>query len=136
MRFTRHSLFAAVVVFGAAVGIGCSSSGSSGGDASTPASLSMTPGGQDFGTVLLGDTSSTFTFTVKNEGLEPSGAPDVKLGGAGAASFKIANTTCTAAVSAGKTCSIAVTFSPTAMGGAAATLDVTGSPGGDTHAGL
>jgi hypothetical protein len=95
-----------------------------------PGTLSMTPPTNDFGAVLLGQSSSDFTFTVMNAGMAATGVPTVALSGTGMGDFAIGTNTCTAALNPGVSCTINVHFTPTASGATMASLSVTASPGG------
>ncbi|MBL0215217.1 MAG: choice-of-anchor D domain-containing protein [Myxococcales bacterium] len=100
------------------------------GNAVTGAALSVTPSVQDFGTVVVGG-NTPIVFTVTNTGGVTSGAIANTLSGAGAASFSIANSSCTGAtLTPGNTCNITVRLNGTTAGTKNAQLDVTGTPGG------
>ncbi len=101
-----------------------------------PATLELTPSTRGFGTVVTGSQSAALAFTVTNVGGQASGVPTVGLSGAGAASFAIAMNNCTSALGPAASCTIELRFAPSAMGSAAATLDVVGAPGGSVSAAL
>ena len=101
------------------------------------AAISMTPTALDFGSVVTPQSSSTTTFTIANDGSAPSGALTVALGGADAASFAITSDSCTGQLlPAGATCTVTARFTPVSAGSKAASLDVTGTPGGTATAAL
>ena len=117
-------------------GVGGSSGGGAGGGASS-ASLDITPGTQDFGIVPKGGNSGTVTFDVANTGAVGSGTLATMVLGADAAEFEITSNGCMGQVLAANTrCQISMRFSPTAAGLKAATLNVTGTPGGTAIAQL
>jgi hypothetical protein len=95
-----------------------------GGTGATPAVLSMTPTGLDFGTIGVGTTSTPQTFTVTNTGGIATGPLTVTNAGVGGASQFSSTTTCQAALAASGTCEIVVTFKPTAAGAASANFSV------------
>src|SRR5579862_9065320 len=101
------------------------------------ASLSAMPATDAaFGDVVLGQTSGTQSYTVTNDGDDPSGAiaiafDDTTLG------FALTNDTCSGAPLAGHHgCTFGVTFSPGAEGPAASMLRITASPGGEVDRGV
>ena len=99
-----------------------------------PAVITMTPTSNDFGSVVIGNTSSAATFTITNTGEEASGAITPVISGANASEFTAANGCST--LTGGGTCTITVTFTPTASGTKAASLVVNASPGGTVMATL
>ncbi len=100
------------------------------GIAVTAAAVDVTPSVQDFGTVVTGGTSNV-VFTVRNNGGVTTGALANTLTGTDAASFSIANSSCTGATLApGATCNVTVRFTGGTAGAKTATLNVTGTPGG------
>ena len=98
--------------------------------------LTLSPTPQDFGTVVVGSSSSDVVFTVTNSGGVASGVPAVSLGGADAGDLAITTSGCTAAIAPGASCTVRVRFTPTTAGTKAATLGVTASPGGAASATL
>jgi len=103
----------------------------------TPAALTISPIMQNFGSVLVGETSAASTFTVTNTGESPSSAAAVGVEGAASADFAITANTCAGAtIAGGATCTISVTFSPGAVGARAATLSVSAADGGAANAAL
>ncbi len=98
-------------------------------DASDEARLEVLPASQDFGPVVEGGTSVAVRFTVTNRGSGTSASPVASLGLA--PDFTIESNDCVAPLPGGAACSIDVRFTPKAPAGAkAATLTVSGSPGG------
>jgi Glycine rich protein/Abnormal spindle-like microcephaly-assoc'd, ASPM-SPD-2-Hydin/Protein of unknown function (DUF1573) len=114
------------------------STGGSAGVTITPvsSSIAVTPDSQDFGSVVVGQSSSAQTLTVTNNGSATANISTVALSGANTGSFSISSDTCTgAAVTAGGTCTVNVIFTPTSgasTGNAEqyAELDVTSDAGG------
>ncbi len=101
------------------------------GNAVVAAALSVTPSVQDFGTVVVGG-NTPIVFTVTNTGGVTSGAIANTLSGADAASFSIANSSCTGAtLTPGNSCNITVRLNGGTAGAKNAQLDVTGTPGGN-----
>ena len=74
-----------------------------------PAQLAVTPATLTFPATLLQQTSAAQTATVTNTG--QSAISDLSLSTSGA--FRIATTTCTAALASGAGCTVAVAFAPT-----------------------
>lgn len=101
------------------------------GIAQTQASIELTPSVQDYGSVIIGQTSQ-IVYTVTNTGGQTTGALANTLTGTDAAQFSIPTSSCAGAtLAAGATCNITVRFSPTGAAGARnAQLNVTGTPGG------
>ncbi|MBX3275855.1 MAG: choice-of-anchor D domain-containing protein [Sandaracinaceae bacterium] len=96
------------------------------GSAAQPATLRLTPGVQDFGTVVQGSTSSDVEFLLSNPGGVPTEIVAHTFGGTDASEFSIATSTCSGApLLAGATCRIVVRFTAGAPGDKEATLDVT-----------
>jgi Concanavalin A-like lectin/glucanases superfamily/PKD domain len=100
------------------------------------ASLGVTPANHDFGAVTKGSSSDPVTFTVINSGGTSSGALSTSVTGTNASLFRIGSDTCTGPLAPGGSCTLAVTFNPTEVGAADATLEITGSPGGTASASL
>jgi subtilisin-like proprotein convertase family protein len=100
-----------------------------------PAVLSMMPSQNDFGSVIIGSTSGTASFTVTNTGEATSGAITPVVTGTNAGDFLPTNGCTTLA--GGGTCVITVVFKPsTPAGTKSASLVVSGSPGGTVMAAL
>ena len=102
----------------------------------TPASLSVGPGSHDFGTFPVGQTSSTFTFTVANSGTQSSGQPNVSLTGVDVGQFVIDSNGCVSPIANGAPCSIVLHFAPNQSGVKTATLAISAAPGGTASASL
>jgi hypothetical protein len=113
---------------------GSSATANLSGNASSPASLLLSPAGQEFGSVGVGASNGGVTFTVTNKGDSPSGAPSVGISGLGALHFVLLANGCTTGLSpagqAGSSCTFTVDFAPTSTGTKDASLDVSASPGG------
>ncbi len=99
-----------------------------------PAVLSMMPSQNDFGSVLITQTSGTASFTVTNTGEATSGAITPVVTGTNAGDFTATNGCTTLA--GGGTCVITVVFKPTTAGTKSGSLVVSGSPGGTVMAAL
>lgn len=84
----------------------------------------VTPTALDFGNVDIGTTSSAQTVTLANTGNGPITISSILPLGSGAGVFNVTSN-CGATLAVGASCQIAVTFSPTATGAAAATLTIT-----------
>lgn len=104
-----------------------------------PAQIQIAPGNASFAPTTQGASSSTMSFVVTNHGGMATGPLSAALLGTKAAQFYVDHDTCTAtALAAGKTCAVVVHFAPTAgtVGAVSASLEVSGSPGGQTAASL
>jgi hypothetical protein len=99
-------------------------------------SLAISPTAHDYGSVPMGTTSSSATFTVTNRGGSSTGIFMVALGGANPSEFTIAGNNCTATLPPAGSCTVSVAFKPTAAGTRNATLNLSASPGGGTVATL
>ncbi len=110
--------------------MGCGSSPSTAVDAAidapAPASLQIDPPTKLFDDVIVLARGDATTFTITNLGDVESGAITAALGGQGASSFELASH-CAGPLAPNASCTIDLTFAPTAVGLAAATLDVSGS---------
>jgi hypothetical protein len=97
-----------------------------------PAVAALNPGSIDFGTVVVGKTS-TKSATVSNSGGGTLTITALSVGGANPAEFTRRGT-CGAntALAAGASCTVSITFSPAAIGTRSATVAVTTSSGGLT----
>ena len=118
---------------GITIGAALSGTGSA---VTQPIQLTVTPTTQSFGTVLVGSTSVPTTFAVTNTGALDSGVPSVSVSGPASTDFAVAGNGCTTALPPAGTCTIDVTFTPSAAGDRAASLNVSATPGGATSAGL
>jgi hypothetical protein len=93
--------------------------------------LTASPTSRNFGTVTLGSSSNSTTFTIRNVASLSTGALSVALSGSGASQFSLTTSMCTGAVlAAGATCTVGVRFVPTSAGDKTATLTIAGTPGG------
>ena len=99
----------------------------------SPASLSVSPGTQNFGDVITGN-GSTQVFTLTNTGGVASGVPSPSIGGADMAMFSISSNTCTTTVAPAGSCMIGVRFQPASAGAKLGTLNISATPGGSTLA--
>lgn len=102
----------------------------------TPATLSIAPSAQNFGTVMVGQSSSTVSFVVTNTGQAPSASPMVSLTGADFTDFQIQTNNCTSSLSPGASCTVGVRCSPMTTGSKSASLSVSATPGGVANAAL
>ncbi len=99
----------------------------------TPANLVVSPSPHNFGTVTVGQSSTTENFTVTNVGGIASGAITSALFGPDAADFSIAGNSCGAGLASNTSCTIGIRLSPPANSAAVAKiagLNVSASPGG------
>ena len=104
-----------------------------GSDAALPASLSMTPEDDDFGSVTEGNQSGSLTFSVDNPGGLSTGVLAVSLSNPG--DFAIVTDECNGnALAPAASCAITVRFQPQSAGDKNATLDVSTTPGGTAQA--
>ncbi len=76
------------------------------------ATFTMTPATQNFGDVVVGQTSTASTFTVTNTGTAASSAVTVALSGGNSADFSIGASTCTGTLAPAATCTVSVTMAP------------------------
>ena len=99
----------------------------------TPATVEplpvVTTNTHDFGTVNVGSSSSSFTFTVNNGGDGNLSISQVAV----SAPYSLTSNTCTSgAVTPSSSCTLAVVFSPTSAGSAPSTITVTSNAGPST----
>jgi len=108
-----------------------------GGDLGTvTAALSIDNNSHDYGTMLI-NASQSATFRITHSGSANSGALTTALGGANAGEFMISTDSCMGStLVAGAFCDVAVLAKPTSAGTKAATITVSGSPGGSVMATL
>src|SRR5262249_4084871 len=100
-----------------------------------PASLAISPGTQDFMT-MLGSTSAEALFTVKNAGDLDSGAPQTAATGH-PREFTVSTNTCKNPLTGGATCQIGVKFTPMGQGSRPpGQIAVSATPGGNAAATL
>jgi hypothetical protein len=87
--------------------------------------ISLTPNTNNFGSVVVGDTSPTVSFTATNTSSLPAPAP-VTLTGANAGDYQLAGGTCAGltGLPANGTCTVLVRFAPLSPGAKAAFLNV------------
>jgi hypothetical protein len=95
-----------------------------------PFRLTISPSTIDFGTTYVGGPVGPLVFTVINDGSNATGALTVLKNDStssvgGASQFKIASSTCAAALAPLATCQVGVTFDPTLVGSASAVIVVT-----------
>lgn len=76
------------------------------------ATFTMTPATQNFGDVVVGQTSTASMFTVTNTGSAASSAVTVAISGGNASDFSIGANTCTGTLAPAATCTVSVTFAP------------------------
>ncbi len=109
------------------------------GTAAGPGALAITPASIDFGGIVVGQSSTTRTFTVTNTGGAATGALSVSLGGTSASQFVVQTDTCTGqslAPSPGGMCTVSYQLRPSSAGGKTASLIVASNPGGTATASL
>jgi len=82
----------------------------------------------NFGTVVLGNTSGTFNWTVTNGGDVATGVPTLVNGNPG--ELIINTNSCTAPIPGGGNCVIGVAFRPSATGARSGMLTLSANPGG------
>jgi hypothetical protein len=82
-----------------------------------PASLSLNPATLNFPGSGIGISSAAQTLTVSNPGGAALSGLSYTITGAAAGDFTESSSNCTQALAAGSNCSVAVTFTPTAVGG-------------------
>ena len=99
--------------------------------APAPATIAISPTGQDFGVPQIGGENRTFTVT--NIGGSPSGVPVSALTQTGV-DFSIAANGCMAPLSAAASCSIVVHVGTNGAGHVSALLTVVAIPGGTAMA--
>jgi len=92
--------------------------------------ISLAPTALTFSSQFTGTTSAAQTVTVTNTGNQPVTFTSVALSGANAGDFALASNTCTATLAVSANCSFSVTFSPTAAGARAASVNLTDNASG------
>jgi len=94
--------------------------------------FSVSPTAHDFGNTDIGQASSAQDFVVQNTGSGALNISSVTLTGTDAAQFAINTSNCNTPVAASGTCTVAVSYSPSDVGAATATLsfahNASGSP--------
>lgn len=98
--------------------------------------LSINPGFEDFGTVLVGFNGPPVAFNVSNPGSCPTDVFQTTMNGANASDFVIVSNGCSVAPPSGGTCSISVYFRPSGYGSETATLSVSSQVAGVASATL
>ncbi|MCC6996336.1 MAG: choice-of-anchor D domain-containing protein, partial [Deltaproteobacteria bacterium] len=99
--------------------------------ATAPAHLVIDRTSHDFGDALLSTASSPVSFSIENDGGQPSGALALTLGGADASSFNLSGAACQGlTLAAGASCAVTISFAPGSAGIRTASLTVTADPGG------
>ncbi len=103
----------------------------------TPGALTVAPSEHDFGMVAPMALGVRRSFRVSNTGQQPTGALNVELQGGGAAQFRVVQNGCAGRMlGAGQTCDVEANFTPAVRGTFAASLNISGSPGGTAPAAL
>lgn len=115
---------------------GGSATASVSGTAATAAKLALSPITENFGSVVQGSTSSTVAVNVANIGGSTSGALSATISGANQTSFAIVTNTCSGTLASSATCQLTLRYTPSALATEAATLTVTGTPGGTVTSAL
>ncbi|HEY8038221.1 MAG TPA: choice-of-anchor D domain-containing protein [Polyangiaceae bacterium] len=127
------SLLATAAVTGCNFGDSSNNGGDAGFGESSASGIAtlVAPPGEDFGTVAVGAQSAPADVSVSNPGTTATGPLSIALGGPDASSFGIDVDTCSGqSVAGGAQCDVKVHFAPKSAGARAATLTITGQPGG------
>lgn len=90
----------------------------------------LTPASVDFGSVTVGSTSSSQTFTLANAGNAALAINSIGLAGSNASAFAISSNTCGTSLAAASSCTISVTFTASSAGSATAMLSVADNANG------
>jgi CSLREA domain-containing protein len=99
--------------------------------------ISLVPSPKDYGSTQVGTPTASTQFTVENAGPGTSGTLAAALTGANASEFGITQDNCTGQTLADDgTCTVSVRFAPSSAGAKAATLNITGTPGGTQSSAL
>ncbi len=106
------------------------------GSAVNDAQIQVTPSPSDFGSVVIGATSGTTTFTATNIGGVATGMiVPANVTGVDAANFVVVDSTCDGiTLQPAASCGVTVRFAPASAGNKAATLVISGTPGGNGNA--
>jgi hypothetical protein len=88
-----------------------------------PGNLTLSPASSSFGSVVVGATSSSVTFTGTNSGGAAVSLQAPAITGA----FAIQSNTCGTSLAAAGTCAVSVNFAPTVAGSAQGTLSISGA---------
>ena len=133
VRFTPQSLGGKSATLSVSASPGGTANAALTGTGVSLADISISPTPFDFGGWVIGEPSTTQSFTVTNNGGVPTGALTVTLGGTNAGEFAILTNNCQGAVvAAAGTCIMTARFTPTSQGSKQATITVSGLPGGTT----
>ncbi len=100
------------------------------GTALAPPTLGVNPTSLIFSAQTVGQASTAQTVTVSNTGGAPLANVGFQINGLSASSFSYGSTTCGATLANGSSCTVQVIFTPTAGGGASASLVVSSSTSG------
>jgi hypothetical protein len=92
--------------------------------------LGVNPASLNFSPQTVAQASAAQTVTVSNTGGAPLANVGFQISGLSASSFSYGSTTCGATLTNGSSCTVQVIFTPTAGGGALATLVVSSSTSG------
>jgi hypothetical protein len=95
-----------------------------------PPMLSVSPASLTFTAQAVGQASPAQTLTVSNTGGAPLADVGFQITGLSATSFSYGPTTCGTTLANGSSCTVQVVFTPTAAGGASASLAVSSSSSG------
>lgn len=128
---TRSADLAATEPFGAA-----SKAAALSGTGIAPAQLSIKPMTNDYGAVMLGDSSAGITYAVSNVGGVTTGQVSVGLFGTNPGEFKILSSRCGGTLAPGASCDVVAAFAPTSIGAKMANLQASAAPGGAASAAL
>lgn len=90
-----------------------------------PAALVVSPVSLTFPAQNMGVASAPAILTITNNGGLSAANVGFQITGPSASSFATGTSTCTMLLTAGSSCTVAVTFSPTGVGGSSATLIIT-----------
>jgi hypothetical protein len=99
-----------------------------------PANLSLSPAGETFGSLVVGQSSER-TFTVSNTGEATAGTLALDISGGNVGDFMIlpasaGECTTSTALGPGQGCAFRVRFTPTAVGARASSVQTAANPGG------
>jgi hypothetical protein len=95
-----------------------------------PPVLSVTPSSLTFTNTQPGVASPPQTLTIGNTGASPAANIGFAFTGSAASSYSVSSTTCGAILNNGSTCTAQIVFTPSASGGAGATLVISSSTSG------
>ena len=95
--------------------------------------MTLTPTNLVFGSQLVGTTSASQSSTLRNSGTASLTIASITVVGANAGEFGQTND-CPVSLAANATCTITVTFSPSATGSRAATVQISDNAVGSPHA--